>query len=258
MYYLGNGGDMPVKPVTRRTTLARGQRQAVGPRYLQRRGRKPLNRIGYPTMGTPISADMALSPGSFGDPEDVFSMKGLNPIGKASRGSMTIAAYTSSGRRILTKPYDPYSRVALGDSILDPLAPFVTTFTPSLTTAPAVAPASTTPSGGGFLDTLISGVGNLFSQVPAVIKNIGFKIDPNMAIAAAQKLVSAGQVKQAVDYLNSVGVSPTYLNIPISGNVAAAGYQAAGFNMNSLTQYLPWILGGVGLLVALPLLTGRK
>ena len=242
MYYRGQS-EIPVKPVSRRLTFTRGMPERLSRRYLQRAGRKPLNRIGYPTMGTPVAVDLSMQPGHFGgEPDDAFSMKGLNPL--STNSPVVIAAQTRSGLRVLTRPYDPFSSVALGQSIFDKIAPLVSTYTPSIPSVVA-APAPST------VWSPINSLVRLWNERPQVLKDMRFTVNPQQVMQAAQSVVRPGQVSGFVDQLNRWGLNPSYRGAPITGPMAGYGYQAAGVNWSA---YLPWIAGGAALLFVVPML----
>jgi hypothetical protein len=163
MYYQGLG-DIAVKPVTRRLTLTRGQRARVGPRYLQRTGRKPINRRAYPTMGTPLAIDMSMEPGQFG-----------------------------RGHHGITSQF--------GESIFDTIAPLTTSFI-STETAPSVpsviaAPASA-PSSPGFISSIFDSAANFMKNISVsvdplkTIQGIQQIIKPSQAGALAAQLQRYG------------------------------------------------------------------
>jgi hypothetical protein len=235
MYYLGQG-DIPVKPVTRRVTFTRGQAPKVCQKYLQRQGRKPLNRRAYPTMGTPISADLSMQPGHFGDVND--------PI--------LLSVKTRAGRKFVTRVYDPASSVSLGASILDPIAPFVTAFTPSDSSVPSViaAPVSAPSTVWNPINSLLS----LWNERPQVLKDIRLAVNPNQVMQAAQSVVNPGQVSGFVNLMRQWGLSPSYQNVPVTGAMAGAGYRVAGLDLQAMT---PWIIGGGVLLFIVPMLLGK-
>lgn len=257
-YYLGQS-TIPVRPVTRRATLTRGQRPRLIRRYLQRTGRRPLNRPAYPVMGTPIPVDLAMSPGTFGrghhgvtsdyglgTTDDAFSMKGLNRLSPSARGPILLAAQTRSGRRILTRPYDPFSPVALGQSILDPLT--YTVAPPSDFSIPSVVTAPVVASSSGF-------IGGIFDSAANFMKNLSVSVDPLKTIQAVQQIIKPNQVGTLAAQLQRFGINPSYLGIPITPTTAQYGYQAAGVNWMA---YLPWIAGGAALLFVVPMLMGGK
>jgi hypothetical protein len=247
MYFQGDS-EITVKPVTRRATMARGTFHKRERRYLMKAGRKPLNRHAYPTMGTPVAVDLSMQPGHFGgEPADAFSMKGLNPLRPASAGPIILAVQTRSGRRVLTRPYDPFSPVALGASILDPLS-VMPVFVPSMSAAPTPAPT------GGFWNPL-SNLVELWNQRPQVLKNIRIKVAPQQVMSMAQSVVKPSQVSGAVDQLRAWGVNLDYQGVPISGTTAGAGYRIAGMDLG---QYLPWIAGGAALLFVVPMLMRKN
>lgn len=240
MYYMGDSA-IPVRPVTRRLTLTRGQHRRVGKKYLQRQGRKPLNRHAYPTMGTPVAVDLSMQPGHFGGiPDDAFSMKGLNPLTKV--GPSVLAIQTRSGRRVMVRPFDPFSPVSLGASILDPLS-ITSNFTPSIPSVVAAPPPAS--SGWGLVDSVVS----LWNARPQVLKDIKIRINPAQAAQAAG--LTPAQVQNAVNYARQMGLDPSYRGVPITGAGANAGYRIAGMDLG---QYLPWIIGGGAALILLPML----
>ena len=242
MSYYSGSTDIPVKPVTRRVTFTRGKHRQVSRRYLQKTGRRPLNRHAYPVMGTPVAADLAMQPGHFGgEPDDAFSMRGLNVLSPSSRGPVLIAAQTRSGRRILTRPYDPFSSVSLGASILDPLS-IVSNYVPGI---PSVV-AAPTPQSSSVWD-LPSAIANLWNSRPDVLKKIKVRVNP---VKVAQQVLSPSQVQAAVDYARQMGIDPSYHGVPITGYSANAGYRIAGMDLG---QYFPWIIGGAALLFIVPM-----
>lgn len=223
MYYLGQS-TIPVKPVTRRSTFTRGMRAVVQKAYLQQGGRCPLNRPGYPVAGRPVAV---------------------------SRRGMPFRA--TLGTWIPTDmSLEPGQQ--MGGWMEDTIASMTKLVVPTTSGVPSViaAPAKEQP---GFLSNLLTGALNLWDSRPQVLKNISFKVDPNVAMATAQKLVSAGQMAKAVDYLRSVGINPSYLGVPVTGTQAGYGYQLAGMNLG---QYLPWIIGGGAILLLLPMVIGRR
>jgi hypothetical protein len=219
----------------------------VEQKYLMKTGRRPLNRVGYPTMGTPISADMSLEPGSFGSVND--------PI--------LLSVQTRAGRRFTTRVYDPASSVSLGQShrLSGPLDDLVTGFTAQfnpMLTAPAVPSviAAPTPASSSSIWSPLTSLVNLWNERPQVLKDISFKVNPTQVMQAAQSVVQPAQVSGFVRFLQSIGIQPTYQNVPVSGPMASAGYQYAGMN---LAQYLPYIIAGGAALFLLPkLMGGRK
>lgn len=199
-YYSGQSA-IPVRPVNRRVTLTRGQAPQRSQRYLQKTGRKPLNRIGYPTMGTPLAINLAMEPGSFGDEY---------PAG--------------------------YAPVAISQPSV-----------PSVVAAPAPAPST--------VWNPITSLLSLWDQRPQVLKDIRLSVNPNQVVRTLQNVVSPGQVSGAVNQLRAWGITPSYQNVPVTGTMAGAGYQAYGMN---LSQYLPWIIGGGAILLLAPMLMGKR
>jgi hypothetical protein len=255
-YYLGQS-TIPVRPVTRRATLTRGQAPRRTRRYLQRTGRKPLNRRAYPTMGTPVPVDLSMQPGSFGrghhglttdyglgESEDAFSMKGLNPLRR--NGPAILAMQTRSGRRVMTRPYDPFSPVSLGQSILDPLSYTVAPVTEFLPSIPSVITAPAPSSGF---------IGGIFDSAANFMKNLSVSVDPLKTIQAVQQIIKPNQVGYLTDQLRRFGINPAYMGLPITGTTAQYGYQAAGINWMGM---LPWVAGGAALLFVVPMLMGRR
>lgn len=222
-YYLGQSA-IPVKPVTRRDTWTRGMPRATQQAYLQQPGRCPINRKSYPVSGRPVA----------------MSRRGV-PV------RATLGTWIPTDMSL-----EPGQQ--MGGWMEDTIASMTKLVTPTTSSVPSViaAPAKEEP---GFLSNLLTGAMNLWDSRPQVLKNISLKVDPNVAMAAAQKLVSAGQVSKAVDYLRSVGINPSYLGVPVTGAQAGYGYQLAGMNIQ---QYLPWIIGGGAVLLILPMVLGKK
>lgn len=131
---------------------------------------------------------------------------------------------------------------SFGASILDPIAPLVSTFTPSVPTVPSVVTAPA-PSGG-----LISGI---FDSAANFMKNISVSVDPAKTIAAIQQVIKPNQVGYLAGQLQRFGINPSYMGMPVNQYTAQYGYQAAGINWS---QYLPWIIGGGAALLVLPML----
>lgn len=227
-YYTGQS-TIPVQPVTRRATMTRGQVPRNEQKFLQTNGRRPVNRRGYPVAGVPVPTTQTVGTWN----KIPMSMEPGGRLGHYLPTDMEL----HPGRQ-------------LGGWFEDTIASMTKLSVP---TVPSVA---TTPKAEpGFLTSLVTGAMNLWDQRPQVLKDLSFKVDPNVAMAAAQKLVSAGQVTKAVDYLRSVGINPSYLGIPVTGTTAGAAWTVGGMNIGS---YLPWILGGGAVLILLPMLMGKR
>lgn len=253
-YYLGQSA-IPVRPVTRRATLTRSQRPRNVKKYLQRTGRRPLNRRAYPVMGTPVAVDMSMQPGGPG-------------LGRAHHGTtsdfslgaddIVLSVRGRSGKRYSTNPFQggamPYGPVTVGQDYPAGYAPAplseiqqavdVMPSVPSVITAPAVA----APASSGF-------IGGIFDSAANFMKNISVSVDPLKTIQAVQQIIKPNQVGTLAQQLQRFGINPSYLGLPINQYSAQYGYQAAGINW---AAYLPWIAGGAALLFVVPMLMPKK
>ncbi|MGH9932313.1 MAG: hypothetical protein ACREA9_24185 [Pyrinomonadaceae bacterium] len=260
MYYLGQS-DLPVKPVTRRITFTRGMASAVRQAYLQKGGRCPINRKGYPVTGIPVAATRrnlfrGTALGTFTD-LDLSRKPGQDTLGGLF-DPVTLTVKTRSGRRASVHPYEggailtsPVSN--LGASILDPITPFKTTYTASPPSIPSVI-AAPAPASSGFWNPIAALV-DTWNARPQVLKDIKVTVSPNKLMQAAQTVLKPGQVQSFVDKASQWGVNFDYRGMPISGQTAGFGYRLAGINW---AAYLPWILGGGAVLLLAPMLLGRR
>jgi hypothetical protein len=250
-YYLGQS-DIPVKPVTRRTTWTRGMPRAVRHAYLQQHGRCPINRRGYPVTGVPIPTTPTV--GAWTN-LDLSREPGQNQLGH-SIAPITMSVRTRGGRIIGTNPYEGGALMTAPIGTLGADVPAGYGLAPlsMLQSTPSIPSVVAAPAPSSVWDPIKSALA-LWDARPQAMKNVRFTVDPNQAMRALQTVVKPGQVSGAVNWLRSQGLMPSYQGVPITGDMAGYGYQAAGFDFG---KYLPWILGGGALLFVVPMLMKRR
>jgi hypothetical protein len=147
--------------------------------------------------------------------------------------------YYLGNHRVTRRTRPAMRRSFLGASILDPIS-ISPGFTPSLPSPAQTPDASRGP----------------FSWLKSLVpKGVDVSFNPNQAVSTAQRYLKPGQVSYFVDLLRKWGVEPTYQGVPITGGMASTGYRIYGMNIG---QYLPWIIGGGAVLLALPMLMSKK